>query len=385
LLDVCQKLEDREPFALARFGDGEIAVLQRQWFDDTEFSNDPQDPSCSAAISRLRAAFRYKHPSYFVGILCPHCGPPDFAWSVTESGQDTAQLTFAYLFSNSNHYFFLNDVVPLFSQYEVILVCDRAADITGLPFNVSKDFRIGKNAWRDDLAIIHELEAYIDKRSTTGLLVLFAAGPLSNIAIYELHCHRPSNTYLDIGSTLDSYFYGRSRVARGYLRGSDDLQDSCDWTPADFAALSGEKGELTVDIPQRCIDSPDNSALEMWSKIMHLLKSDCQRFNEGGDGVGRPRIIYSEDRVEKPELSLTCLGIKLLKLFLESDHLRSGKSDIPSTQGIIIRQAYDRGDRFVIERDSQASAVTLAEVGSYLLSPIFDYLETLHDPIKGQR
>jgi hypothetical protein len=385
LLDVCQKLEDREPFALARFGDGEIGVLRRQWFDDTDISNDPQDPSFSAPTASLMASFQYKHPSYFVGIPCPHCIPPDFAWAVKESGQDAAQLTFAYLFCNSNYSFFLNNVVPLFSRYEVILVCNRTADITGLPFDVSKDFRIGKNAWRDDLAVVHELKTYIDERSPTGLLVLFAAGPLSNIAIHELHRHCPSNTYLDIGSTLDGYFYGKSRVMRGYLSGSDDLQDSCDWTPADFAVLSGEKDELAADIPQRYIESLDSSALEMWSKITDLLKNGCQKFNEDGDGVGRPRIRYSEDRVEKPELGLTCLGSKLLKLFLESDHLRTGKSDIPSNQGIVIRQACDRGDGFVIERDSQTSVVTLAEVENYLLSPIFDYLETLHEPVKGQR
>jgi hypothetical protein len=273
--------------------------------------------------------------------------------------------------------------MPLFGQYEVILVCNRAADITGLPFSVSKDFRIGRNAWRDELAIIHELKTYIIKRPQAGLLFLFAAGPLSNIAIYELHRHRPSNTYLDIGSALDSYFYGKTRVMRPYLFGHDD--DSCDWTPADLAVLSSENGGLTVDIPQVCIESLDSSALDMWSKITSLLKSGCQKFNEDGDGIGRPRIFYSEDRMEKLEVGLTCLGSGLLRMFLEGDHLRSGKSDIPSNRGIIIRRACDRGDRFVIERDSQTSVLTLDEVGSSLLSPIFDYVETLHEPAKGQR
>jgi hypothetical protein len=386
LLDVCQKLEVRQPFALARFGEGEIAVLQNQWFDDTEYSNDPQDPSSSAPIAGLMASFRYKHPSYFVGIPCPHCAPLDFfGWAVKESGQDVAQLTFACLFCNSNYPFFLSEAMPLFREYEVILVCNQAANITGLPFNVSKDFRIGRNAWRDDLAIIHELKTYIDTRSPAGLLVLFAAGPLSNIAIHELHCHCPSNTYLDIGSALDSYFYGNRRVLRGYLSGSVDLQDSCDWTPADFAALSSEKGGLAVDVPQRCIGSLDRSALEMWSKITDLLKSSCLRFNEEGGGVGRPRIFYSEDRVEKPDVGLTCLGSRLLRLFLEGDHLQSGKSDIPSNQGIVIRQARDQGDKFVIERDAQTSVVTLTELGSYLLSPVFDYVETAHEPVRRRR
>jgi hypothetical protein len=384
LLDVCQKLEGREPFALSRFGQGEIGVLQRQWFDDTEYSTDPQDPSCSAPIAWLSAAFRYKHPSYFVGIPCPHCGPRDFPWSVKESGQDVAQLTFASLFCNSNHPFFLSNVMPLFNKYEVILVCNRASDISRLPFSVSKDFRIGRNAWRDELDIIHELRTYLDKRPSTGLLFLFAAGPLSNMAIYELHRHRPSNTYLDIGSALDSYFYG-SRVMRGYLSGGVDLQDSCDWSPADLAVLSSEKGGLTVDIPQVCIESLDSSALEMWSKITGLLKSGCQKFNEDGDGVGRPRIFYSEDRLEKLEVGLTCLGSGLLRVFLEGDHLRSAKSDIPSNRGIIIRRAYDRDDRFVIERDSQTSVLTLVEMENYLLAPIFDYVETLHESAKCQR
>jgi hypothetical protein len=331
------------------------------------------------------AAFRYKHPSYFVGIPCPHCGPGEFAWAVTESGQDTAQLTFASLYCNSNYSFFLNNVVPMFNKYEVILVCDRAADIAGLPFNVSKDFRVGMNAWRDDSAIVDELTAYIDRRASSGLLFLFAAGLLSCIAIHELHRHCPINTYLDIGSTLDSYFYGETRVMRGYLWGSADLQDSCDWSSADFAALAREEGGRAVDIPQQRIEPLDSSVLEMWSKITSLLKSGCEKFNAGGNGVGRPRMSYDQDRAEKPEVSLSCRGSRLLNLFLEGDALRSGKSDIPSNQGIVIRQAGDRGDRFVIERDSQTSVVTLTDLASHLLSPVFEYLETVHERVKGQR
>lgn len=386
LLDVYRKLERVEPFALVCFGDGEIATLQRQWISCSEFSTDPQDPSYSGPIAKLMAAFRYKHPSYFVGITCPHCGFRDFAWAVKESGQDIAQLTFASLFCNSNHPFFLNNVVPLFNKYEVILICNREANIAGLPFNVCKDFRVGWNAWRDDPAIIDELKTYIDKRSSSGLLILVAAGHLSCIAIHELHRNYPLNTYLDVGSTLDSYFFGKTRVARGYLWGSDELQDSCDWSPADFAALSSEGDGHTLDIPRQCIEPLAGSALEMWSNITRLLMSGCEKFNEGGAGVGRPRIFYDEDRVERPECSLHCLGkSRLLTLFLEGDSLRSGKSDIPSNQGIVIRQACDRGDKLVIERDSQTSVVTLDEMGSYLLSPIFDYLETMHEAVKGQR
>jgi hypothetical protein len=381
LLDVSRKLERAEPFAVACFGDGEIAALQRQWVSCLEVSSDPQDPSYSEPIANLMAAFRYKHPSYFVGITCPHCGLRDFAWAVKESGQDIAQLTFASLFCNSNHPFFLNNVVPMFNKYEVILICNHEANIAGLPFNVSKDFRVGWNAWRDDPAIIDELKTYIGKRSSAGLLILVAAGHLSCIAIHELHRHYPLNTYLDIGSTLDSYLFGKTRVSRAYLWGADDLEDSCDWSPADFAALSREEDGRTVDIPQPL----DSSALEMWSKIMLVVRSGCEKFNDGGAGVGRPRIFYDEERVENPVLVLGCLGRRLLHLFLEGDHLRSGRSDIPANQGIVIRQACDRGERLVIERDFQTSVVTLAELESYLLSPIFDYLESVREPVKAQR
>jgi len=385
LLDVSRKLERAEPFALARFGDGEIGTLRRQWHSNLEQSSDPQDPSYSGPIAKLMAAFRYKHPAYFVGIPCPHCVPRDFAWAATESGQDIAQLTFSYLLTDSNHHFFLNNVVPMFNRYEVILVCDRGANIAGLPFNVSKDFRVGMNAWRDDTAIIDELKAYLDKRSSSGLLFLFAAGMLSCIAIHQLHCYCPLNTYLDIGSTLDSYFYGKTRVSRGYLWGLDDLEDSCDWSPADFAALSCEEGRRTADIAQQCIEPPDSSVLKMWTEITRLLRGGCEKFNEGGDGIGRPRIFYDEERIEQPVVCLGCRGSRLLTLFLEGDSLQSGKSDIPSNQGIVIRQACDGDDRLVIERDSQRSVVSLAEVERYLLSPIFEYLETVHERIKSQQ
>jgi hypothetical protein len=100
-----------------------------------------------------------------------------------------------------------------------------------------------------------------------------------------------------------------------------------------------------MDITQQCIEPLDVSVLEMWPKITRLLKSGCEKFNQGGPEFGRPRIFYDGDRVEKPEVTLACLGSRLLNLFLEGDHLRSGKSDIPSNQGIVIRQACDRGDK----------------------------------------
>jgi hypothetical protein len=118
---------------------------------------------------------------------------------------------------------------------------------------------------------------------------------------------------------------------------------------------------------------------------MSLLKSGSEKFNEVGAGVGRPKIFYSEDWNEQREFALTGRGRRLLKFFLESDHLRSGQSDIPANQGIVIRRDLDRDDRFVIEQGSQTRVVTLAELGSFLLSPIFDYLETVHDPVTSQR
>ena len=163
-----------------------------------------------------------------MGIGCTCCMGNAFYEMKELSKQDEEQLTFANLWVNGNYKHYLDNIVPLYNQYELVLVCNKKASLEKLPFKVSKDFRIGTNAWKNDYDIVREMQRYIAGKEK--LLILFAAGPFGNILAYHLHEINTENTYLDIGSTLDPFLFdGELGKTRGYLKGLSTLNKMCVW------------------------------------------------------------------------------------------------------------------------------------------------------------
>jgi hypothetical protein len=223
------KLEGHEAFAFSRYGDGELGILRNELIDDIEYKNDPEDTAYLQVRRMLLESLRYTHEQYYVGISCPHCiGEDDFNWLRRISQQDDEHLTFACLFVNSNYSDYTRHLLPLFGEYEVVLVCNREASTERLPFHVRNDFRIGMNAWKDDQGVVDEIKKYIEASSVEGSLFLFCAGPFGCLLAHQLHSLYPNNTYLDVGSTLDLFLFGSA--TRGYLAGAPDLAEECIWT-----------------------------------------------------------------------------------------------------------------------------------------------------------
>src|SRR4029453_10449146 len=111
------KLENREPFAFSRYGDGELGILRNEPIDDVEYKNDPEDTEYARAREMLLESLRYSHEQYYVGISCSHCiGEGDFEWLRRTSRQDDEHLTFASLFVNSNYARYRRDLLPLFGE-----------------------------------------------------------------------------------------------------------------------------------------------------------------------------------------------------------------------------------------------------------------------------
>jgi len=231
LLKFRAKLEEREAFALSRYGDGELRILKGNPIDYGEWKYDPTDATDSIFRERMLDSLRYRHPGYYVGISCPHCiGKDDFESVKRDSGQDESHLTWSTLFVNSNYPKFIADILPLFHHYEVVLVCKRHATFRNLPFTVTRDFRVGDNAWKGDYYLIGEIKQFIEREKVRGKLFLLCAGPFSCILAHQLHSFCPENFYIDIGSTIDPYLFGRAEgLTRGYLRGTPETQERCVW------------------------------------------------------------------------------------------------------------------------------------------------------------
>jgi hypothetical protein len=231
LIKFKKKLENREPFAFSRYGDGELRILMGALKKHQEFKYDPEDPADLLPRERLLESFRYQSPNYHVGIACPECvGEEKFAWAKRNSGQDDDHLTWACLFVNSNYGYYREKVVKIFKEYGVVLVCQRSATPENLPFSVCRDFRVGINAWKDDYSIVEEIGSYIKREKVKGNLFLFCAGPFSCTLTHQLHTICDENTYLDIGSTLDPLLFGSAGLTRRYLRGAkSELEKMCIW------------------------------------------------------------------------------------------------------------------------------------------------------------
>ena len=231
LIKFQNKLKRREPFAFSRYGDGELGILMGRLNRYPEFKYNPEDPTDSIVRERLLASFRYKSERYYVGISCPECiGEEKFEWAKRTSGQDDAHLTWATLFVNSNYGCYRHEVVPIFEEYDVVLVCKRPATLQNLPFSVCKDFRVGSNAWKDDYNLVEEIVGYVKQENIKGSLFLLCAGPFSCILAHQLHRLSQENTYLDIGSTLDPFLFGSAGLTRRYLLGDKTLlEKTCIW------------------------------------------------------------------------------------------------------------------------------------------------------------
>jgi hypothetical protein len=241
LTRVRDLLRGHTPFALARIGHGELEMLQGKLRRPVEASGRPEyryapsDPDNQVSLRLLWDAFTYQDPRYLVGINCPHCiSDEEFDWLREHSGQPEERLTFSTLYFYSNYQPYLAEVVPLYGEYETVLVCHETAQVDQLPFRPSQYFRNGFDAWKRNLHLVDDLKAYIAGRHVRGGLFLFCCGTLGTILAHQLYAFRPENTYMNIGSSLDPYFFtGANARRRGYLKQTPEERaaESCYWRP----------------------------------------------------------------------------------------------------------------------------------------------------------
>ncbi len=246
------KLASGENFAFSRYSDGEMMIMQNQHlvlddkstrldgkkvgmkYDDIDHKE--YDPTKHGDFhQRLMDAYQYEDKNYFVGLSCPCCvGSKNNQWMKEQRGESSQeQLTWANLFVNSNYSLFLDNIVPLLENREVVFVCNKKSNLEKLPFKVAKDFRIGKNAMINDIGLVEEMSEWIGNNKIKEHVFLFSASTLSNILIYELYRKFPENTYMDVGTTLHPYM--DMPIQRNYLRGywlksgNTEIKKHCVW------------------------------------------------------------------------------------------------------------------------------------------------------------
>jgi len=222
LAKIFDLLKSKTPFSFSKYADGEYAILVNQKI--TNCDNWTFNPETDSKYrDELLDSFQFNEDGYYVGISCPCCVPKEHVeWMRKTVKVDENHLTWANLFVNGNYPKFREEFIPEFSNHDIILVANRNANITNLPFKVEEFIPIGGVAWKDNFDLVESLP----RKDYSGKLFLFCAGPLGNMLAAKMWKHNKNNIYMDIGSTLNPWLVGYNR---GYLRGSSTINKICVW------------------------------------------------------------------------------------------------------------------------------------------------------------
>ena len=223
-----EKIRNHEPFAFSRWADGELWILENKSNTLSPTSHGylyPEDQKEFDAAKhqfhreKLWSAFKYAAPNYHIGITTNSdarmLGYTPRDWMIDNSGSSISNITFANLFINSNYPRFRSEVLPLFTKYKTVVMCNERASFDKMSFPVEKDFRIGSNCIVNDDGKIADMVEWAKKENPTGYLFLFAASSLGNLCIHKLHEIAPNNTYIDVGSAMNPDL--SLGLDRGYL------------------------------------------------------------------------------------------------------------------------------------------------------------------------
>ena len=224
-------LEKKENFAFSRFSDGEVLVLNRIEVSMAPSHNkighatfnaeNPKDAGKhyipeehESFRSLLEDSLRYRANNYYKGISCKCCLIPMWGKTAYESQfriigtGDEHNLTWSNLFINSNYKRYVDETLPLLKDRQVFMVVNEAADLSQLPFDVVKSFRVGENCMINNMNTVFELVQFIHTNKIEDAVFLCAASSLSNIIIHQAYKNFPNNTYIDVGSSLNPFMPG---------------------------------------------------------------------------------------------------------------------------------------------------------------------------------
>ncbi|MAP54334.1 MAG: hypothetical protein CL605_05475 [Altibacter sp.] len=221
---LSEKLKNKEPFSIARFGDGEMAIINNNKLNllhKGEFNFDGQKD----LRKDLLDSFQHNQDNYFIGIACRCCVGDSKHQSMKEvTSVVEERLTWANIFVNSNYNYFRESVIPLFNNYKTTLI--SPGDASNLNFKVDDHYKIGPDAWINNKDVYPYLGSKLDQAIEHNLILL-CAGPFANILCKKLYEKYPNHTIIDLGSVLNiDIGVGANR---GYLRGAPTLSKTCIW------------------------------------------------------------------------------------------------------------------------------------------------------------
>jgi hypothetical protein len=229
------KILEGENFAFSRYGDGEFSIINGHDWDAIKGDKRKNvwdffesDKRYDVSKKLIKKSFINSKEGYFKGIPCQCCLLKEKALSIYGSIEDKSHLTWANLFVNGNYKDFNTYFASVLEGRQVFMISHHNSTPEKLPFKVEENWKIGDNAWVDDLKLLQELKDYIEIMEIENAVFLMAGGPFASIFASEMWNFNKQNTYIDIGSSLDVYLFGKA--TRHYQLTDNELHyKNCIW------------------------------------------------------------------------------------------------------------------------------------------------------------
>ena len=196
---LLQLVKDGTPFSFSRFSDGEVTVLRNRIVvlaEDHFIQGDihgekkvyangymPEEqkrfiPSENKREhEKLVEAFKFKKKNYIKGIPGQNsldCGESWKFCTELYGSQDCESLSFANVMINGNYSRFIKEMLPLFSERDIVLVANENSKLDKLPFKVKKFFPIGTNCMVNNFDLPDKIGEWIKENNISNHLFLFS-------------------------------------------------------------------------------------------------------------------------------------------------------------------------------------------------------------------
>ena len=179
-------MQSKEPFALARYADGECAVMKGHAVNNTtDRWQAPENPTIFG--EDLKWTLFHTEDNYHYGISCQCCDEINKEYLLSLIKQKMDNITYSNLFVNANYHRWIEFIKTL--DRHVILIANAEGAGKSLPIlKVDKYFAIPNNCI--DFYIKNK-ESFIAKlvesfKDIHEQLVLISAGPLAEIIIHQV-------------------------------------------------------------------------------------------------------------------------------------------------------------------------------------------------------
>jgi len=224
LTKLIERIESRKPFCFLRYGDGEAMLMKNRPIPAATqaYSIDKwYSPGGETKVgNKLREILKTEEPDWLFGIPCECCNLPCKNYLINELKIGKTQITYANMFVNSNHPYFLEWLKTMTEDVVIIANRNGLDNINKFPFKVKEYFPI-----ENDCVNYYEInsEIFIDSlqdkfANARNTLFFISAGPLSEIIIQELWSLNKTNRLVDVGSSLDLFIH--DKITRPYMESS---------------------------------------------------------------------------------------------------------------------------------------------------------------------